>query len=366
MKRRISLLLLFFVSLLSPDCGKKGPLEPPLVRTLQTVKDFSLFQKGDKLILSWANPTAYVDGNPLREVSEVEIWMAEEDKDERGSGKKLTAEEFEEKARLLTRLYKSQFSSLLQKETEAQKLSYVYPLGAEKIGQKVMTFAVRIKDERRRASEFSEPVSIEVQASPLPPQNVRASVFEKYVEVSWEAASVKAGEPGPSKPVGYNVYRSEEKGLPARQNSSPVKGNEYRDVNFSLGKTYRYFIRSVASDKAPLRESDDSEIVEILAKDTFPPAPPTGLTAISGAGFIALSWEPDEEPDLAGYKVWRRTVGQAGFDLLKSVPATENSYSDSLVEKNKRYDYAITALDNAGNESQKSEIASGIIRDNPS
>ena len=366
MKRCISLSLLFYAFLISTVCGKKGPLQPLVVRAPQAVRDFSLFQKGDKLILSWTNPTAYVDGNPLREVAEVEIWMAEEDKGEGSPREKLTVEEFEDKAKLLTRINKGQFRSLLQKGAEAQQISYVYPLQAEKIGQKVMTFAVRIKDEKRRASEFSEPLSIEAQAPPLPPQNVRVSVSEESIAVRWEDSAVKGGESGPSKPVGYNVYRSEGEEHPARLNSSLVKGKEYRDANFSLGKTYRYFVRAVASDTAPFRESDDSEAVEIQAKDTFPPARPTGLTAISGTGFIALSWEANKETDLAGYRVWRRVVGQADFVLLKSLPAAESSYSDSLVEKNKRYEYAITALDNAGNESQKSEAASGNIRDNPS
>jgi fibronectin type 3 domain-containing protein len=335
------------------------------VKTPQTVKDFSLFQKGDKLILSWTNPTAYVDGNPLKEVVEVEIWMAEENKIEGGSAKKMSVEEFEDKANLLAKINRGQFSSLLQEKAAAEKSSYVFPLETGKFGQKIITFAVRIKDEKKRMSEFSGLLSIEVQPSPLPPQNVRASVFEKHIEVRWSAPAATAGELGSTQPVGYKVYRAEEEEAPVLLNSSLVRGEEYRDGSFSFGKTYRYFVRAVASDAAAFRESDDSEVVEILAKDTFPPAPPAGLTVISGTGFIALSWEANKEPDLAGYKVWRRAAGQADFVLLKSLPATETTYSDSLVEKNKRYDYAITALDNAGNESRKLQAASGLIRDHP-
>jgi hypothetical protein len=364
-KRRISLLLLLSACLIFPDCGKKGPLQPPVMRTPQAVQDLSLYQQGNKLILSWTNPIAYVDGNPIKEISEVEIWMAEEDKKEAGSDKKLTAEEFEKKADILTTLRKAQFGSLLQKGTEAPRLSYIYPLEPSKIGRIVMTFALKTKDEKRRASEFSEPLSMTLEPSPLPPQNVRVSVFEKYIEIHWEGPAEKASEPGSTKPVGYNIYRSEGKELPIRLNSSPVKANEFRDMNFSLGQAYRYFIRTVASDAAPFRESDDSEPIEILAKDVFPPAPPAGLTAISGLGFIALSWEANKEPDLAGYKVWRRAAGQADFVLLKSLSATESSFSDSSVEKSRKYEYAITALDNSGNESQTSQPVSGIGQDTP-
>jgi predicted small lipoprotein YifL len=366
MKRCISLFLLVLVFLFSCGCGKKGPLQPPLVKTPQTVTDLSLFQKGDKLILSWANPTAYMDGNPLKEVAEVEIWAAEEDKTERGSTKKMSVEEFEGKANLLAKISRDQFSPLLQeKAPDNKKYTYVFPLETGQPGRKILTFAVKIKDEKRRTSAFSDLLSLEVRPSPLPPQNVRASVFEKYIEVRWTPPATTAGEPGSAQPVGYKVYRAEGEEPPILLNSSLVKGEDYRDGSFSFDKTYRYFVRAVASEAAPFRESDDSEAVEILAKDTFPPAPPAGLTVISGTGFIALSWEANKEPDLAGYKVWRSAAGQADFVLLKSLPATETTYSDSLVEKNKRYDYAITALDNSGNESRRSEMAPGLIRDHP-
>jgi predicted small lipoprotein YifL len=366
MKRCISLLLLVLVFLFSCGCGKKGPLQPPLVKTPQAVRDFGLFQKGDKLILSWANPTAYMDGNPLKEVVEVEIWAAEENKTEGGSAKKMSVEEFQDKANLLAKISRDQFGSLLQeKAPDNKKYSYVFPLETGQLGRKIMTFAVRIKDEKRRTSAFSDLLSIEVQPSPLPPQNVQASVFEKYIDIRWAPPVATAGEPGPAPPVGYKIYRAEGEESPILLNSSLVKGEDYRDGSFSFGKTYRYFVRAVASEAAPSRESDDSEIVEILAKDIFPPAPPAGLTVISGTEFIALSWEANKEPDLAGYKVWRSAAGQADFVLLKSLSATETIYSDSLVEKNKRYHYAITALDNAGNESRRSETASGLIRDHP-
>jgi hypothetical protein len=142
-----------------------------------------------------------------------------------------------------------------------------------------------------------------------------------------------------------------------------VKGDSYRDQGFSFGRTYRYFVRAVASDKPPVRESVDSNPAEILARDTFPPAAPVGLAVVSGQDFIALSWEPNKEPDLAGYKIWRKESGRSDFVLIQSLPATETAYSDSLVEKNKRYDYAISALDEAGNESGRSKTASGLVRE---
>jgi fibronectin type 3 domain-containing protein len=77
---------------------------------------------------------------------------------------------------------------------------------------------------------------------------------------------------------------------------------------------------------------------------------------------VALSWEPAREADLAGYRVWRREAGQAQWTMVMELPPAESSFTDTTVEKNKRYVYAITAFDRAGNESEKSEEAAGLSR----
>jgi hypothetical protein len=228
-----------------------------------------------------------------------------------------------------------------------------------------LTFALRVEDTRKRVSDFSEPISIEVRRMPAPPRSLRATVHPDRIEVRWEASAAIAGAADAAGPVGYNVYRSEEQGPVAGLNASPVKGLEFRDSDIVFGRTYRYFVRAAASGSPPQAESEDSEVIVVEAKDVFPPAAPTGLTAVAGAGIIALSWEAGPESDLAGYRVWRKEETQEPFVLLQELAANENSYSDSGVEKNRRYVYAITALDAAGNESHKSNPASGVVRDGP-
>ena len=36
-----------------------------------------------------------------------------------------------------------------------------------------------------------------------------------------------------------------------------------------------------------------------------PPVAPTGLAAIAGDGTVSLAWDPNGEPDIAGYRVYR-------------------------------------------------------------
>ena len=363
MPRRGFLPFLILGPILITGCGKKGPIEPPLVRVPQTVESLRLIQRGPSLILTWTNPSAYIDGSPLTEVSEVEIWLIKEDRPVGGGGKTWTAEAFEGKASLLARISRDQLASFLSKDPESVgQLTYSHPLSNEDFGRKVLTFSVRVRDPKKRVSSFAAPASAEAMTPPARPRNVRAVVHEDYILVSWESAAPAEQELTKIKSDTFNVYRSEDGNAAARMLDSSLKANEFRDKDFSFGRTYRYFIRASIESK-PQVESEDSETVEVVPKDVFPPAPPPGLTAISGPGFIALNWEAGREPDLAGYKVWRREAGQAEFIQVASLLETQSSFSDSEVEKGRKYEYAISALDRSGNESLKSEPVSGTVRD---
>jgi predicted small lipoprotein YifL len=366
MARRVFIVLALVALAFFSHCGKKGPLLPPIIRVPQTAQDLSLSQRGAQVLVSWTNPTAYVDGNPLDNVSEVEIWLLREGKAQKSPDERLIPEAFEQKASLLDRVRADEFPSLrLDKAAAVSPLTYGFRLESEDFGRTVLTFALRVRDERQRPSEFSVPVSFEVRIPPLPPENVRAAVSKDNITVHWDPPPAEAVSLAVPAPAAYNVYRSEAQSLPSRLNDRPVKDTEFQDKVFSFGRIYRYWVRSVVTESPPFIESEESSIIEVEAKDVFPPAAPAGLTAIAGAGFIVLSWEANAEADLAGYRVWRKGEKDNEFMLLQELGPALNSYSDSAVEKNARYVYAINAFDDAGNESPKSDAVVGVIRNFP-
>lgn len=85
----------------------------------------------------------------------------------------------------------------------------------------------------------------------------------------------------------------------------------------------------------------------VTPADTFPPAPPQQLVAISGVGVINLIWEPNAEPDLAGYIVLRGTAPGETLQALTASPIRETSYRDQTATPGVRYVYAVVAVDNA-------------------
>jgi hypothetical protein len=81
--------------------------------------------------------------------------------------------------------------------------------------------------------------------------------------------------------------------------------------------------------------------------DTFPPAAPQRLAAISGVDVINLIWEANAEPDLAGYLVLRWTAPGGTLQALTPAPIRETTYRDQSVRPGERYVYAVVAVDSA-------------------
>jgi hypothetical protein len=92
-------------------------------------------------------------------------------------------------------------------------------------------------------------------------------------------------------------------------------------------------------------ESDPSSPICITPKDTFPPAAPKGLAAVSSAGVINLIWDASTEADLAGYVVLRGEAPGAALEALMKDPIKETRYADRTHAPTCATSYAIVAVD---------------------
>lgn len=87
----------------------------------------------------------------------------------------------------------------------------------------------------------------------------------------------------------------------------------------------------------------------------LPPAAPTGVYSITGDEFVEIVWNPNTEPDLAGYEIYWSDSEVGDLDLLASVPRHRTYYLDSGLRNGTTYFYAIVAYDYAGQASELSE-----------
>jgi len=212
---------------------------------------------------------------------------------------------------------------------------------AEWVGRPIEIRA-RTSGRHNRFSEWSEAVRLNV-VPPLPKPVLKLEAVAEGVRLTWTAS------PGAE----YRIYRL----APGEMKPSviaTVKTPEYTDTQTQYLKAYEYSILTFVASGNSEAESEMSEMAAITPVDVFPPAVPTGLAAIPGVAGIELSWNPDTEPDLRGYVLYRSVNGGPLEKTGGLLPTP--AYSDHAVETGKRYRYQVSAVDQLGNESAKSPV----------
>lgn len=113
------------------------------------------------------------------------------------------------------------------------------------------------------------------------------------------------------------------------------------------------------SQTAPELAGPMSSVVVVDTTDIFAPAVPRGLGIVFTAAThtMDLSWMPDTEPDLAGYRVDRSEDDGPWQQISPADPVTVPAYSDSTARPGHRYRYAVRAVDTHGNRSKRSAPA---------
>jgi len=356
MKGSAGILALGLAVLLGSACGKKGPLQPPLVREPKPVERLTAFQRGRSVILEWTDPGKYIDGRPLKAVGAAELWIL--DPGPEGGAKPPALRDFETRARLARRIAPNELLPV------PAGVMFAYPLAGDQPGRRTLACSVRVLDAARRPSKLCPPVMVEVRPCPLPPEIRDVRVFADRVEISWMPPAANIDGSRPASVAGYTVYRSEGMSESDKLTPSPTAGLSFEDRSFQFGVSYTYIVRACAAGPDPGLESNDSATRSVVPRDIFPPDPPAGLVAVPGPGVISLSWDPVRDLDLAGYRVWRREEGGPGFIPLTSELLPGNAFTDSSVLKGKIYVYAVSAEDKNGNESPRSETGPVSLKGN--
>lgn len=177
---------------------------------------------------------------------------------------------------------------------------------------------------------------------PPVPTGLTATAGDRKVELHWNSVT----DPDL---VGYRVYQD---GIRI-SGSTPITQTSYIVTGLENGHEYSFQVSSVG-----LSESAKSQPVVVTPNappDDIPPAIPTGLTADVYENMVSLSWDPNTESDLQGYRVYRND------SLLAST--VEPSYTDANVSRGNTYVYEVSAYDIWGNESPRSAPVSVTIRD---
>lgn len=323
-------LALITLALFILACGKRTPPTPPTRQNLL----LSGYQKGSSIIISWQN-----------KAEKAEVYRLVESID---SPSNLTEEDFRNRSSLIAVLRDSL--------TFEDKLLFT--------GQPVrIHYAVRLAVQGRliRSTIFSIEPLVKV---PLPPKSLVASVSQDKIVLRWSPPSGNIDGSKPVNLIGYNVYRVE--GQDFKQlNRLPLQQEYFEDYFFEFERSYEYFVRSIAvNEEGELVESDDSDSVQLIPKDTFPPSPPEALTAAASPDSISIFFAVSRDKDVIGYVVFRSedpSLPLEQWQRLTSDLLTTNTFQDNRVESGKTYFYYVKAVDKFGNISPPSEIVNEMV-----
>jgi hypothetical protein len=165
------------------------------------------------------------------------------------------------------------------------------------------------------------------------------------INIGW-AGSTDTGGSGLG---GYNVFRN---GAFLKQVFAPATSTSDAGLPASTGYTYTVSAFDTAGNASA--QSTSASAFTPSCGDTTPPTTPTNLSAVAGTcGSVNLAWlaSVDSGSGLKGYRVYRN----GGLVTLVMAPST--AYTDIGLTGSTSFTYAVSAVDNAGNESSVSGAA---------
>ncbi|HUP53355.1 MAG TPA: FG-GAP-like repeat-containing protein, partial [Longimicrobiales bacterium] len=160
---------------------------------------------------------------------------------------------------------------------------------------------------------------------------------------SWSAATDNVGV------TGYRVYRDDVV-------LATVTGTSHVDATVAPATTYTYEVTALDAAGNESARSTAAEVTTAF-QDLEAPSAPSGLTASGGEGSsLVLEWiASTDNVGVTAYRVYR--------DGAILVSTTSTAHLDTTIEPSQTYEYEVTALDAAGNESAPS--ASVLITAQP-
>jgi hypothetical protein len=342
-----SIILILSSLLITVGCGKKiAPYAPDQVLPAP-VRDFHLSQEGDALLLTWRLPRENLLGQPLTQVQGCQVYRAVL----RGVSP--------------AALMSSDFALYAD-------IDLAYPQRGEVRGESLRLQDRDLLPDHRyyyrvaaygpdgHLGGWSRTLSHAWGWLPRAPGALQAVPGDKVVSLSWSPVT-KLQNGAPIRDLaGYLVYRLSGQWPWIQVTPTPVRQDKFQDVAVLNDVDYNYKVVAVRRLDGDLLASRASPTQRAMPEKTTPPPPVLNVLAVPSPQGVALRWEPSPAPDLAGYRIYRRQMGEEKYRRLNTELVKKPYFVDSQVKRGVTYYYYVTAVDDTprANESLPSETVS--------
>jgi len=219
-------------------------------------------------------------------------------------------------------------------------------------------YRVRSKAGWFVSSDDSNTVSVVWDTPLLAPANFRAEEGDKTLTLRWQPpAGLLDGTPV-SDPIRYQLLRSTDSGATFTEMPGElIEGVVYTDKGLRNGKAYLYKVRAMRLHAGTVAAGMASEPLSATPRDLTPPAPPQKVRIVATSEGVKILWETVAEPDLAGFRIYRRSAQSTTPERIGEVGGAGLSFLDAKPPKGRGvWYYSVTAFDQArpANESTSS------------
>jgi len=344
------------------SCGMPGAPQPPSLKLPVPVSNLSAVRTGDQVALAWTMPTKTTDKVTLKDPIAARVCRGQ------------------------TSAASCNIAATVEFAPGGDgKSNDALPPALATGSPRPLTYYVELVNHNGRSAGLSNGVVILAGQAPSAIDGLTAELHENGVLLHWTPAP--PGAPSTAvRLVRTLLTPPTQKPSPGPASAPPepvvldllVESNvssRALDNGTRFGENYEYRAQRLA------RITEDGQTLELAGPlsapvrvdvaDIFPPAVPSGLVAVATAGengnppAIDLSWQPDTDPGLAGYIVYRReTTGGESFawqSISPAEPLIGPGFHDSNVQVGHSYMYAVSAIGQNGRESARSPEAGDTV-----
>jgi hypothetical protein len=358
-------------------CGMAAAPSPPSLDLAKTISNLSASRTGSQVHLGWTTPKENTDHLKLKGMVQLRLCRTQQ----------TAASPCETVA------------TIAAEPDKPAQYTDVLPPALTSGPVRPITYRIFGINTRGKTAGPSNVATVLAGEAPPEVRDLSAQVVARGVVLHWQpvanlspdtsiqidrtsvtpAVAPKAAKPKTFNPLPRSTEPVEQKLRvrlipPDSQHTAATDPGIALDPTAQFGHQYRYSASRVVQQQAGQQtlqlDSSQSPGVQVATRDTFPPAPPSGLVAIpisavmnNGTPEVDLSWSANTESDLAQYRVYRRDVtsNQPIHRIAPepgSGPTAETivapAFRDLHIQAGQTYTYAVTAVDTSGNESPQS------------